>query len=66
MPRTREQAPAPDSPSWPAFEAHLWKAVERGSVTAMKLWADLHRGELEDSEDAELLEFVPRADRARR
>ena len=40
-----------DEPSWEAFERELWRAVKRGSVTAMKLWADLHREELKPSKD---------------
>jgi hypothetical protein len=60
MARPRETPTARSERTWEAFEQYLWKAVERGSVTAMKLWSDLHRVEAESGEDAELLEFIPR------
>jgi hypothetical protein len=59
--RPKQSLDPDDQPSWDAFETELWRAVKRGSVTAMKLWADLHRGELEErGEDDPVLAFVPR------
>lgn len=42
MARPRKQKTAEQDRTREAFEAHLWTAVQRGSDTAMKLWADLH------------------------
>jgi hypothetical protein len=60
MARPRDAATSKNERTWEAFEQHLWKAVERGSVTAMKLWCDLHRVDPESAEDADLLSFIPR------
>jgi hypothetical protein len=62
MARPRDAATSKNERTWEAFEQYLWKAVERGSVTAMKLWSDLHRvdPDPESAEDAALLEFIPR------
>jgi hypothetical protein len=43
MTRPRKEKTVAEDRTREAYERHLWTAVERGSVTAMKLWADLHK-----------------------
>ena len=59
MSRPPATIPEADERTWEVFEAHLWKAVERGSVTAMKLWADLHRESRQSAADDPFAEFDP-------
>ncbi len=51
MARPRMAASACNDRTREEFEQHLWKAVERGSVVAMKLWADLHREEFQPKDE---------------
>jgi len=51
MSRPRKDASTESDRTPEAFKQHLWRAVEAGSVTAMKLWADLHRAEFQGGAD---------------
>lgn len=58
LPMSRPRQDPSDDRSRTAFETHLWRAVETGSVVAMRLWVELHPEDFQ-TEEAGVDLFAP-------